>query len=216
MLKQRGPRLPEGSRRSGDRLGEAQLLAMCRAGDELAFMELVGRHHAAMVRLARSYVPSESVAEEVVQETWLAVLRALPSFEGRSSVKTWLFRILVNRARTVGLTEHKHLLISDVERAVEPSRFDSDGGWSSPPVQWVDEVEDRVRAERLAKSIRIAVDDLPAAQRDVVTLRDVQGLTAAETCRILDVRDSHQRVLLHRARSRLRNALEAEFGESES
>lgn len=189
---------------------------MCRAGDELAFMELVGRHQAAMVRLARSYVPSESVAEEVVQETWLAALRALPSFEGRSSVKTWLYRILVNRARTVGAREYKHLPISDVESAVEPRRFDSDGGWSSPPVPWVDEVEDRVRAERLAKSIRIAVDDLPTAQRDVLTLRDVQGLTGAETCRILDVCDSHQRVLLHRARSRLRNALEAEFGETET
>lgn len=215
MLKQRGARLPRGSNRTGDLLSEAQLVAGCRVGDELAFMELVGRHHAAMVRLARSYVPSESVAEEVVQETWLAALRALPGFEGRSSVKTWLFRILVNRARTVGLREQKHVPISDVERAVKPSRFDSDGGWSSPPVPWVDEVEDRVRAEKLGKSIRVAVDDLPAAQRDVLTLRDVQGLTATETCRILDVRDSHQRVLLHRARSRLRNALEAEFGETE-
>lgn len=216
MLKQRGGLLRRGSNRRGDSVGEAQLIAMCRAGDELAFMELVGRHHSTMVRLARSYVASESVAEEVVQETWLAVLRALPSFEGRSSFKTWLFRILVNRARTVGSREHKHLPISDVERGVEPSRFGSDGGWLSPPVPWVDEVEDRVRAESLAKSIRIAIDDLPGAQREVLTLRDVQGLTAAETCRILDVRDSHQRVLLHRARSRLRNALESEFGETES
>ena len=179
-------------------------------------MELVGRHHSAMMRLARSYVPSEPIAEDVVQETWLAVLRALPGFEGRSTVKTWLYRILVNRARSVREREHKHLPISDPERAVDSNRFNSSGAWSSPPVPWVDEVEDRVRAERLAKSIRTSIDDLPAAQRDVLTLRDVQGMTAAETCRILDLCDSHQRVLLHRARSRLRSALEAEYGENET
>ena len=197
-------------------MNDARLLPLLRAGEELAFMELVGRHHAAMVRLARSYVASESVAEEVVQETWLAVLRALPTFEGRSSVKTWLYRILVNRARTVGTREQRQLPVGDPERAVDSMRFGRDGTWSSPPVPWVDEVDDRVRAERLAKSIRIAIDDLPAAQRDVLTLRDVQGLTATETCKILDVGDSHHRVLLHRARSRLRNALEAEFGETET
>jgi len=199
-----------------DDLNDVQLVAMLRDGDELAFIELVGRHHAAMIRLARSYVPSQAIAEDVVQETWLAALRALPGFEGRSSVKTWLYRILVNRARSLGEREQKHLPISNPERVVDPNRFNSNGTWSSPPVPWVDEVEDRVRAERLAKSVRNAIDDLPAGQRDVLTLRDVQGMTAAEACRILDLCDSHQRVLLHRARSRLRNALEAEFSESET
>jgi RNA polymerase sigma-70 factor (ECF subfamily) len=130
-------------------------------------------------------------------------------------VKTWLYRILVNRARTVRSKEHKHVPIMDPESAVDSSRFNKNGGWSSPPVPWVEEVEDRVRAERLTKSIRTAIDDLPAAQREVLTLRDVLGLAAAEACRVLDVRDSHQRVLLCRARNRLRNALEAEFGESD-
>jgi RNA polymerase sigma-70 factor (ECF subfamily) len=188
---------------------------MLRAGDELAFMELIGRHHTAMLRMARSYVRSESMAEDVVQETWLAVLRAFPTFEGRSSVKTWLYRILVNRARTARSKEHTHVPIMDLESAVDSGRFNKNGGWSSPPVPWVEEVEDRVRAERLTKSIRTAIDDLPAAQREVLTLRDVLGLAAAEACRVLDVRDSHQRVLLCRARNRLRNALEAEFGESD-
>lgn len=197
-----------------DEFNDSRMLAMLRAGDEEAFVELVGRHHTAMVRLARSYVPSESIAEEVVQETWVAVLRSLPSFEGRSSVKTWLYRILVNRARTVGAREFRLLPISDPERAVSSSRFGSDGAWSSPPVPWVDEVDDRVRAERLAKSIRTAIEDLPVAQRDLLILRDLQGMTAAEACKILDVCGGHQRVLLHRARSRLRNVLEAEFAET--
>lgn len=166
-----------------------------------------------MVRLARSYVPSEVMAEDVVQETWLAVLRGLPAFEGRSSVKTWLYRILVNRARTIGAKEHKHVPVGDSERAVDSSRFNPDGAWSVPPVPWPDEVEDRVRAERMAKSIRVALDDLPSAQREVLTLRDIHGMTAAEACEILEVGDGHQRVLLHRARSRLRNVLEGEYGE---
>ena len=218
MLKhQRGTiREPTTTIGAADGLSDVQLVAMLRDGDELAFMELVGRHHAAMMRLARSYVSSQPIAEDVVQETWLAALRALPGFEGRSSVKTWLYRILVNRARSLRERESKHLSIRDPEHSVDPNRFNGNGAWSSPPVPWVDEVEDRVRAERLAKSIRTAIADLPATQRDVLTLRDVQGMTAAEACRILDVCDSHQRVLLHRARSRLRNALEAEFTESET
>lgn len=211
-----------GIRANGSTIGHAegdtdvQLVRMLRGGDELAFIELVGRHHEAMIRLARSYVSSESIAEDVVQETWLAALRALPRFEGRSSVKTWLYRILVNRARTVRDREQKHLSISNFERAVDSNRCNSKGVWSSRPVPWVDEADDRVRAQRLAKSIRTAIDDLPAVQRNVLTLRDVQGVTAAEVCTILDLCDSHQRVLLHRARSRLRKALTAEFEETEA
>lgn len=195
-------------------LDEAGLLERLRAGDEEAFVDLIRRHHQVMVRLARSYVPSRAVAEEVVQETWLAALRALPSFEGRSSVKTWLYRILLNRARTAGLIERRQIPIEDPERAVDRERFDRDGSWSYPPVHWVDEVEDRVRAERLTKSIRIAIDQLPSLQRDVVTLRDVQGMTSIDACEILGLTQGHQRVLLHRARSRLRNVLEAEFGDA--
>lgn len=192
---------------------EVELLERLRAGDEKAFVELIRRHHQAMVRLARSYVPSQAVAEEVVQETWLAALRALPSFEGRSSVKTWLYRILLNRARTAGVKEHRQVPTEDPERAVDRRRFDRTGSWSYPPLQWVEDVEDRVRAERLTKSIRVAIEELPPAQRDVVMFRDMQGMTAAEACEILGLGEGHQRVLLHRARSRLRNVLEGQFGE---
>ena len=184
-----------------------------RAGDEEAFAALIRQHHQVMVRLARPYVPSQSVAEDVVQETWLAVFRGLPSFEGRSSLKTWLYAILLNRARTAGLTERRHVPIDDPERAVDRGRFNGDGSWSSPPAHWTDDVDDRVRAERMTKSIQVAMDQLPSAQRDVLTLRDMEGLTAADACQILGLRQGHQRVLLHRARSRLRDALEAEFGE---
>jgi RNA polymerase sigma-70 factor (ECF subfamily) len=184
-----------------------------RAGDEEAFVDLIGRHHQVMIRLARPYVPSQAVAEEVVQDTWLAVLRGLPSFEGRSSVKTWLYAILLNRARTAGLKERRQVPIEFPERAVDQGRFGREGSWSYPPIHWVDEVEDRVRAERLTKSLQIAIDELPSPQRDVLTLRDVEGMTAADACKILGLREGHQRVLLHRARSRLRNVLEAEFGE---
>jgi RNA polymerase sigma-70 factor (ECF subfamily) len=194
-------------------IDEAGLLGRLRAGDEDAFVDLIQRHHQAMVRVARSYVPSQAVAEEVVQETWLAALRGLPCFEGRSSVKTWLYRILLNRARSAGVKEHRQIPVEDPERAVDGRRFDRGGSWSQSPAHWADDVDDRVRAERLTKSIRIAIDELPSVQRDVVTFRDVQGMTAAEACEILGLSEGHQRVLLHRARSRLRNALEAEFGE---
>jgi len=188
-------------------------LERLRAGDEDAFVALIRQHHQVMVRLARPYVPSQSVAEDVVQETWLAALRGLPSFEGRSSVKTWLYAILLNRARTAGLKERRHVATEDPERAVDRRRFGSDGSWSYPPAHWTDEVDDRVHAERMSKSIQVAIEQLPSPQRDVLTLRDVEGLTAADACQILGLRQGHQRVLLHRARSRLRDALEAEFGQ---
>jgi RNA polymerase sigma-70 factor (ECF subfamily) len=192
---------------------EVALLERLRAGDEDAFVDLVGRHHQVMVRLARSYVPSQAVAEDVVQETWLAMLRGLPAFEGRSSVKTWLYAILLNRARTAGLKERRQIPIEFPEWAVDQGRFDREGSWTSPPTHWMDETEDRVRAERLTKSLHVAIDQLPSPQRDVLTLRDMEGMTAADTCEILGLRQGHQRVLLHRARCRLRSVLEAEFGE---
>jgi RNA polymerase sigma-70 factor (ECF subfamily) len=194
-------------------MDEGRLLELLRAGDEEAFVALIQQHHQVMVRIARSYVPSESVAEEVVQETWLAALRGLHSFEGRSSVKTWLYAILLNRARTTGPKERRYVPIEEPERAVDGGRFNGDGSWSYPPIHWPDEVEDRLWAERMSKSIRVAIDRLPSPQRDVLTLRDVEGLTAADTCQILGLGQGHQRVLLHRARSRLRSVLEAEFGE---
>ena len=191
---------------------DAELLARLRAGDERAFVVLVQRYHAAMLRLACSFVPNVAVAEEVVQDTWLGVLRGIGGFEGRSSFRTWVFRILVNRARTAAVRERRTVAVGDGGAAVAASRFDESGGWLSPPEHWIEEAEDRLEAGKVAGLIRTAVDDLPDRQRQVVTLRDIEGLTSEEVCGVLDISESNQRVLLHRARSRLRQAVETEFG----
>jgi len=197
---------------------DAELLGQLRAGDERAFVTLVQRHHNAMLRLASSFVPNVAVAEEVVQDTWLGVLRGIGGFEGRSSFRTWLFRILVNRARTTGARERRTVAVggtdavSDAGATVAASRFDASGSWLSPTERWIEEVEDRLEAGKLAGLIRTAIDDLPDRQRQVVTLRDIEGLTSEEVCSVLDISETNQRVLLHRARSRLRRAVEAECG----
>jgi RNA polymerase sigma-70 factor (ECF subfamily) len=183
-----------------------------RAGDEQTFIELVGLHHDAMVRVARSFVPSYAVAQEVVQDTWLAVLRGVDGFEGRSSFQTWLYRILINRARSAGVREHRHVPIGDHECSVDRSRFDDDGQWSLPPEHWTDDLDDRVHAGELSASIWSALDELPVQQRSVVALRDLEGLRSTEVCDMLDITEANQRVLLHRGRCRMRDALETEFG----
>ena len=172
-------------------------------------MSLVERYHEPMLRLAVSFVPSHAIAEEVVQDTWLAALRGLGEFEGRSSVKTWLFRILVNRARTTGVREHRSVPVP----AVDPSRFDASGSWVDPPERWIEAAEDRAEAGKLADRVRVRVDELPGRQREVVVLRDVEGMSSEEVCAVLDISDANQRVLLHRGRSRLRQLLEDEFRE---
>jgi RNA polymerase sigma-70 factor, ECF subfamily len=195
-----------------DQETDAELLVRLRAGDELAFVTLVRRHHAAMLRLAACYVPNAAVAEEVVQDTWLGVLRGISGFEGRSSIRTWLFRILVNRARTTGERERRSVAIGDAGPAVDRSRFDATGHWAVPPAHWADDADERVDAAKLAGRLRSAIGELPERQREVVTLRDVEGLSSEEVCSVLDISESNQRVLLHRGRSRLRQALETEFG----
>jgi RNA polymerase sigma-70 factor, ECF subfamily len=195
-----------------DQETDGELLGRLRAGDERAFVTLVRRHHAVMLRLAAGYVPSMAVAEEVVQDTWLGVLRGIRGFEGRSSVRTWLFRILVNRARTAGARERRSVAIGDSVPAVDQSRFDATGHWAAPPERWVEEAEDRVDAAKLADRLRSAIGDLPGRQREVVLLRDVEGLSSEEVCGVLEISEGNQRVLLHRARSRLRQVLETEFG----
>src|ERR1700744_3689832 len=155
---------------------DGELLRRLQAGDEGAFVLLVERHNSAMLRLALSFVPSRAVAEEVVQDTWLAALRGLASFEGRSSLKTWLFTILVNRARTPGVREARSVPIADAGPAVDASRFGPSGGWAVPPEHWVEEAEDRVDAVKLAELLRGGLSRLPARQREVVLLRDVDGL----------------------------------------
>ena len=192
---------------------DSEFLLRLRSGDERAFVSLVKRYHEPMLHLAASFVTSRAVAEEVVQDTWLAVLRGLEGFEGRSSLKTWLFRILVNRARTTGTREQRSVPVADPEPVVDPSRFDDSGGWADPPEHWIEAAESRMEAGKLVDRIRVWIDELPARQREVVLLRDIEGMSSEEVCTVLALTDGNQRVLLHRGRSRLRQLFEDEFRE---
>jgi RNA polymerase sigma-70 factor (ECF subfamily) len=197
---------------------EAVLLNRLRGGDETAFQALVERHHAAMVRVAMAYVPSRAIAEDVAQETWLAVVQGLDRFEGRSTLKTWIFRILVNRAKSRGVAERRcvafsALAVDDNGPAVDPERFlpadDPDAGhWAVVPRPFGDLAPDQVLSAELATHITGAIDALPPRQRQVITLRDVAGWTSSEVRDALGLTETNQRVLLHRARSAVRAALE--------
>jgi|SRR6185312_1766045 len=187
---------------------EAELVAKARAGDEAAFVALAERHQATMLRLAVAFVPSPAVAEEVVQDTWIAVLRGIDGFAGRASFKTWLLAILVNRAKSAGMSEARSLPIGDAGPAVDRSRFDAGGAWASPPRHWVEESEDRLMAGGLRARLESALKRLPSRQRAIVILRDVDGLDSDEVCGILGITAGNQRVLLHRARGHLRAAVE--------
>ena len=191
---------------------DAELLRRLRAGDEQAFVAVVERYNGSMLRLAASFVPSRAVAEEVVQDTWLAVLRGLPAFEGRASLRTWMFTILVNRARTTGTREQRTIPVADAGPVVDASRFGPDGAWSAPPERWIEEAEDRIEAEKLGGLLKVAIDGLPGRQREVVLLRDVEGMSSAEVCDVLSISEANQRVLLHRGRGKLREVLETELG----
>ena len=191
---------------------DAELLRRLRAGDEQAFVTLVERYNGSMLRLALSFVPSRAVAEEVVQDTWLAVLRGLPAFQGRASLRTWMFTILVNRARTTGSREQRTIPVADAGPVVDASRFGPDGAWSAPPEHWIEEAEDRIEAEKLGGLLKAAIDGLPGRQREVVLLRDVEGMSSAEVCDVLSISEANQRVLLHRGRGKLRQVLETELG----
>jgi len=174
-------------------------------------VELVSRHQASLLRLARTHVSSGALAEEVAQDTWLAVLCGLDGFAERSTFRTWLLQILVNRARSTGVREHRSVAIGDAGPAVDASRFDASGAWMSPPQHWVEDSDDRLAAQTLAVPIRTALDQLPPRQREVVLLRDVDGLSGQEVCEVLEISEANQRVLLHRGRSRLRQAIETEL-----
>jgi RNA polymerase sigma-70 factor (ECF subfamily) len=191
---------------------DAELVARLRAGEEQAFVALVSRHHAAMVRLAGSYVASQAIAEEVVQDTWMGVLRGIDGFAGRSSFRTWLLRILVNRATSTGMRERRSVAVGDAGPVVDSSRFDASGAWMSPPQHWVEDSEDRLLAQGLSGDIQAALEALPVRQREVVLLRDVDGLSGHEVCDVLEISEANQRVLLHRGRSHLRQALETALG----
>jgi RNA polymerase sigma-70 factor (ECF subfamily) len=191
---------------------DALLLGRLRAGDEEAFVTLVERYHSSMLRLAMSYVSSQAVAEEVVQDTWLAVLRGLGRFEERSSLRTWVFTILVNRARTTGVREARSVPVADAGPVVDASRFGPNGAWAVPPEPWAEDAENRIDAVKLSGLVRGGLDGLPGRQREVVVLRDVEGLSSAEVCEALAISEANQRVLLHRGRSKLRQVLESELG----
>jgi RNA polymerase sigma-70 factor (ECF subfamily) len=186
---------------------DRELVERLQAGDEAAFVELVRTYQTRLQRLAESVVSSRSVAEEVVQDTWLAVVRGVERFEGRSTLKTWLFHILLNRARTAAGKEHRAPPLADDDLG---ERFDAKGAWATPPVQWAEEVDDRLVAEHLVDRVRVFLPELPEAQRQVLLLRDIEGLPAPDVCKLLGVSDGNQRVLLHRARGHLRQQLELE------
>ena len=192
---------------------DIELLSRLREGDEEAFVALVARYQEPLLRLARTYVPSRAVAEEAVQDTWMGVVRGIDRFEGRSSFKTWLFRILVNRAQSAGSREPRHAPF-EAHHAVDPIRFDSDGHWVDPPGRWTEEAEDRLDAAAWGPVLKAGLDDLPARQRQVVILRDIEGLSNDEVCALLEISSGNQRILLHRGRTRLREVLEAEIAKT--
>jgi RNA polymerase sigma-70 factor (ECF subfamily) len=207
------------------RLDESQLVRALRSGDETAFTVLAREYHSSLLRVAQIYVSSRAVAEEVVQETWIGVLKGLDRFEERSSLKTWIFRILTNIAKTRAEREGRTLPFSALQRpdlvpepAVEPTRFRAPddaawpGHWSSPPQPW-NAPEERLLGAEATRVVERAIEALPPAQRAVITLRDVEGWPAEEVCNALALSETNQRVLLHRARSKVRRALEEYFSE---
>jgi RNA polymerase sigma-70 factor, ECF subfamily len=201
------------------------LVEALRAGDETAFMMLVERYQPAMLRIALMYVSTRAVAEDVVQDAWVGVLKGLDRFEGRSSLRTWIFRILVNTAKTRGQREARSVPFSsvwaadpEVEPSVDPDRFQSlghpgsPGRWAEPPVGWASTPEERLLSKETLAQVSRAIDALPPNQREVITMRDVLGWTSADVRNALDISETNQRVLLHRARAKVRRALEGYLG----
>lgn len=200
---------------------DRQLLARLREGDAQAFETLVDRYHGRLKRLARMFVSTEASAEEVVQDTWVAVLDGLERFEGRSALMTWISRILVNRAKTKGVREARMTPFSalgdgdrdeSTEPVVDPARFNEKGKWSAPPARWEDETPEKLAGNHEAIAlVEAELLLLPERQRIVVILRDTLEWSAEDVCNALEINETNQRVLLHRARSRLRTRLEAHF-----
>jgi len=206
---------------------DPSLVEALRRGDEAAFAWLLDRYHGELVRLAQLYVHQREAAEEVVQETWLGVLRGIARFEGRSSLKTWVFRILTNLAKTRGRREGRSVPFSALwdpeadpsEPAVDPDRFNPPehptwpGHWAADPRSWEAVPEEWFLSRETRAAIQLAIEALPPSQREVITLRDVEGWTSEEVCNALGISETNQRVLLHRARAKVRSALERYFSE---
>jgi len=203
---------------------EQVLLDGLRIGNEEAFAYLLDAYYGQLLRVAMSHVPSRAVAEEVVQETWQGVLESLPRFEGRSSLKTWLFRILTNRAKTRGKRESRYESMDSEEGESEgwtdPDRFIPGGGlqghWRVQPTPWDDLTPERLLLSKESRRlIQIAIDALPPVQRQVMMLRDIEDVDANEVCNLLDITETNQRVLLHRARTKVRCAIDAQLSETD-
>ena len=198
------------------------LVARLRAGDNAAFREVVVAHNASLLRIAATFVPSRAVAEEVVQDTWIAAIKGIDRFEERSSLRTWLVRIAVNIARTRGVKERRTVPMSSLERddagpAVDPSRFSGPPGrgrWSVPPAVWSDSPEAVATSRETLAFVLETVQRLPEKQRQVVMLRDVEGWPSSDVRELLDLSEGNQRILLHRGRAVLRNALEGHLGDA--
>ena len=188
-------------------LEEMRLVEGLRNRDEQAFEQLIRMYQAALLRVALMYVSSRAIAEDVVQESWVAVLNGIDRFEGRSSIKTWIFRIVANRAKTRGQREARSRPFSSLEPepSVDPDRF-VDGQWASLPESWP---EERLLGAEALRVIGDAIEGLPPSQRAVITLRDIQGWSAEEVRNALELSETNERVLLHRARAKVRAALEA-------
>jgi RNA polymerase sigma-70 factor (ECF subfamily) len=204
-----------------------RLVEKLRAGDEEAFMALVQQYQNMLTRLALMYVSNREVAHEVVQETWLGVLQSIHRFEGRASLKTWLYRILTNCAKKRGVREDRYVPLatfaddeSDDAPTVEPARFHAATHpqwpyhWATPPQDWDGSVEKRLLSQEAHELIQQTIKTLPDQQRAVITLRDIEGWSAAEVCNSLGISETNQRVLLHRARARVRRVLENYFAET--
>ena len=195
---------------------DSELVAALRAGDEAAFAELVEELSPALMRVALMHVPSRAVAEEVVGDTWLGLIRGIDRFEGRSALRTWIFQILLNNARTRGKREKRTLPFASLRRradegrdepAVDADRFHDSGAWARPPQEW-EGAQAQLESDETRRVLLDAIKGLPPRQRDVIALRDLQGYSAEEARNALGLGETNQRVLLHRARSKVRAALE--------
>jgi RNA polymerase sigma-70 factor (ECF subfamily) len=186
---------------------DEELLRRFLAGDREAFATLVRRYQTVIVQIARYYVNSTATAEDVAQDTWIAVLKGAERFEGRASFKTWLYRIVANRARSTGTREKRQIPVDHTD-PVSGDRFNSEGMWKEPPVPFADFLADAEANSALAAAIHAAIDDLPDVQRSVVTLRDVEGLSTSDVASLLDLTEANVRVVLHRARAHIREVVE--------
>jgi RNA polymerase sigma-70 factor, ECF subfamily len=208
-------------------VGEMALIEGLRAGDETAFRHLFEMLNATLLRVARGYAPSDAVAEEIVQETWIGVIKGIDRFEGRSSLRTWTFGILVNVARTKAVREARSIPFASAAppgeepEPIDPERFFSSdhpqyaGHWRLGPAAW-GIPEERLLAGETRSTLLAAIDDLPPNQREVIVLRDIGGWPAGEVCNALGITETNGRVLLHRARAKVRAAIDGTIGAVEA